>query len=89
MDSRQFVVWLEAKLQAHGVTKFIPDDPDILAQSWKRAWQIQELNRRMAKAAKDLPAPPAPPDDLGERVRAALKQQPSLRWDVALLEAHP
>ena len=89
MDAQQFVTWLEEKLQAHGVTKFVPDDDAALKAAWRRAWRINELNRVIAEAAKGLPEPPTPPEDLPERVRAALESRPSLRWDGALLEVRP
>lgn len=89
MDAQQFVTWLEEKLQAHGVTKFVPDDDAALKAAWRRAWRINELNRVIAEAAKGLPEPPTPPEDLPERVRAALESRPSLRWDGALLEGCP
>lgn len=89
MDSQQFLNWLEDKLQAHGVTKFVPDDTEALKTAWYRAWRITELNKRIALAAEDLPEPPEPPADLTEQVHAALEAYPTLRWDAALLETAP
>ena len=89
MDSQQFLDWLEGKLQAHGVAKFIPADVATLKAAWSRAWRIQELNKAIAKTAEALPEPPEPPADLAEQVRARLKAQPTLRWDSALLENSP
>lgn len=89
MDARQFLDWLEGKLQEHGVKKFIPDDAAAINAAWKRAWRIAELNKVIAKAAEDIPEPPEPPDNLAEQVRAALAEHPALRWDAALLENAP
>ncbi|MER2529117.1 MAG: DUF2399 domain-containing protein [Candidatus Competibacter denitrificans] len=89
MDAHQFVVWLEAKLQAHGVTKFVPDEDATLKAAWRRAWRINALNRVIAEATKALPEPPEPPAGLGARVRATLERSPALRWDEALLLDKP
>ena len=86
MDARQFLDWLEAKLQAHGVEKFIPADTEVLKTAWRHAWRIQELNKAIKKAAADLPEAPEPPDDLAEHIRAKLADHPALRWDAALME---
>ncbi len=84
MNSQQFIEWLEAKFQEHGVTKFVPDDPETLADAWRRAWRIQELNRLIADIA--LTDPPDPPDNLEGLVLAALEHKPVLSWDEALAE---
>ncbi len=89
MDSQQFLNWLESKLQAHGVTKFIPDDAAAINAAWKRAWRIAQLNEAIAEAAEALPEPPEPPADLVEQVRARLEARPAMRWDAALLGAQP
>lgn len=87
LDSQQFLDWLEGKLQAHGVKKFIPDDAAAINAAWKRAWRIHKLNEVIAKAAESLPEPPEPPADLSARIRAILDKQSALRWDAALLKA--
>ena len=86
MDARQFLDWLEAKLQAHGVKKFIPDDAEAIKTAWQRAWRINELNKAIAKAAASLPEAPEPPADLAEKIRARLAEHPAMRWDAALIE---
>ena len=89
MDAQQFLDWLEGKLQAHGVRKFVPDDPETLKAAWQRAWRIGELNRAIQAAAVALPDPPEPPTDLLEQVNAALEANPALRWDAALAALRP
>ena len=89
MDAQQFITWLEGKLQAQGVTKFIPDDDAAIKAAWRRAWCINALNQAIQEAAKALPEPPEPPEDLPEQIRIALELQPTLRWDAALLEESP
>ena len=85
MDARQFLDWLEAKLQAHGVKKFIPKDAEAIKTAWQRAWRINELNKAIAKAAASLPEAPEPPADLAEQIRAKLAEHPAMRWDAALI----
>lgn len=89
MDARQFLDWLEAKLQEQGVKKFIPDDAEAIKTAWRRAWRINKLNEVIAKAAEHLPEPPEPPDDLAEQIRARLAEHPAMRWDAALMETRP
>ena len=84
MDARQFLDWLEAKLQEHGVKKFIPDDAEAIKTAWRRAWRINELNKAIAKAAADLPEAPEPPANLAKQIRAKLAENPAMRWDAAL-----
>lgn len=86
MDAQQFLDWLEGKLQAHGVRKFVPDDPETLKAAWQRTWRIGELNKAIQAAAVALPDPPEPPTDLLEQVNAALEANPALRWDAALVD---
>lgn len=89
MDARQFLDWLEGKLQEHGVKKFIPDDAEAIKTAWQRAWRINELNKVIVKAAADLPEAPEPPADLAEHISAKLAENPAMRWDAALLETAP
>ena len=86
MDAQQFLDWLEAKLQAHGVTKFIPDDAEAINAAWQRAWRINELNKAISAAAADLPEAPEAPADLIKQIRARLAKHPGMRWDAALIK---
>ena len=81
MDSRQFLDWLERKLQAHSVEKFIPDNQNVLKREWERRWSIQEINRQISLITMKIPSPP---DDLLEQIRRRFKQNPTLSWDAAL-----
>ena len=85
MSAQQFLDWLERALKNHGVKKFIPDAEAIKA-AWKRAWRITELNKAIAKVAKDLPEPPEPSSDLLDRVRTQLDKCPEQGWDAVLIE---
>ena len=85
MDSATFTGWLEEKLIAHGVNKFIPDH-EALKATWQKQWRIARLNEALAKAADAMVKAdiPDPPDDLMERVKLRLEDCPALAWDQAL-----
>ena len=87
LDSQQFIDWVEGKLQAHGVTKFLPD-ADTLKVAWKRNWRIAQLNEAIASAVKNLPDPPDPPADLEQKMKERLAAHPAIGWDKAL-EVNP
>ncbi len=70
---------------SHGVQKHVPNESD-LRTAWKRAWRITELNKAINLAAKAIPEPPEPPDNLVGRVSTALERDPTQRWDKVLLE---
>ena len=57
-DSDHFIAWLERKLMAHGVTKFVPDDAALTA-AYRRATFAQAINVAIdegRKAAEDRAA---------------------------------
>ena len=84
MNSQQLVQWLEAKLEAHGVEKFVPADP-VLRAAWQRAWRIAEINRRIAEMLPTIQEAPDAPPDLVEQVAKRMAENPRLAWDDALL----
>lgn len=82
MTSDQFVAWLERKLAEAGVAKVIPDD-DALADGYRHARKLVELQRRIDEAVASLPDEPLDTDGLAERV-ADLVTGTELAWDEAL-----
>jgi hypothetical protein len=84
MTSPQFVEWLERKLLANGVRKIVPE-PKLLATVYHGMVKGMQLKAAFNKLKKDKSEIKAP-KDLQRRVRARLKQQPTLRWDAALAE---
>jgi hypothetical protein len=83
MTSDQFVAWLEQRLEAHGVTKVIPDDV-ALANAYRNAAVTLATNRRIAELQAEMPGEPAVPDDLYQRLADLLAQHPTWPWDQAL-----
>jgi len=86
MPSDRFVAWLESKLLASGVQKVIPD-PDTLAQAYRRARFLEQLERMVeqVRATLSRDAGEIPPD-LAARVAALLARDPSLAWDQAIAQ---
>ena len=85
MDSATFIRWLEEKLEYQKVKKHIPSEADLRA-AWQRAWRITELNKSIENAAVNIPDAPNAPANLTERVASRLKENPTLAWDMALLD---
>ena len=85
LPSDKFIEFVEGKLEQHGVEKVVPD-PDTLAKAWRHARAAQEINRLIERVnTKDQQGEP-PPDDLEERVREKLEDDPALSWSEAVLE---
>jgi hypothetical protein len=83
MTSPQFVAFIERKLRENDIAKIIPDQ-DLLAD----VYASMERGRRLKDAAKKLGKIDMknfkPPKDLKKRVKRALKENPSIRWDAAI-----
>jgi DNA topoisomerase VI subunit B len=86
--SSQFVGWLEAKLDEHGVHKVIPD-AETLALQYRRSLARRAVNRKIdeieASARADA-AQAAIPGDLADRVRDLLDEDDSMSWDDAVTQ---
>ena len=86
LNSRQLVDLIEAKLDAHGVEKLVPDEA-TLADAYQRASIMQEMQGRLDALAKDARAGKtgiSVPPDIATHVREALEADPTLSWDAAL-----
>jgi hypothetical protein len=86
LSTAQLVDLVEAALAEHGVKKVIPNTED-LAAAWRAAKAhveiaetLEKANRKAAKRWAKAPAP----DDLEDRVRAILEDEPGASWDEAL-----
>jgi hypothetical protein len=84
MTSRQFISWLERKLEENGVEKVVPDE-ETLGAAWSRAKRIakikdaiETIEAEVEEEADDVPK------NLEKRVRKLLKKHPTLSWDQAL-----
>jgi hypothetical protein len=88
MTSPQFVGFVERKLKENGIAKVVPDDDDLLIETFRH----MERGRLIAKAIKnakldeiDIEGIEAP-TDLDEQVRKFLAENPTKRWDAAIAE---
>ena len=82
MDSQQFLDWLEAKLQAAGVAKVVPDD-DALAVAYRHLQRIALLEQAL-EAARAQPVAETPvPADLAAQIRGRITDT-AAAWDDAL-----
>jgi hypothetical protein len=86
MTSRQFVNFVEATLEAHGVTKLIPDDTTLKKQA-RRFIKHQLTEQALAKIADELTKQAATaklPKDLREQIAGVFKKYPEMPWDQAV-----
>jgi hypothetical protein len=86
LTGRQFIAFVEQKLQQHGVRKIVPDR-DTLEAAWGRAIRVSRINVliRGDKPTTDLKAPlPPAPNDLADLIREAFENDDSQSWDEAL-----
>ena len=86
LTSDQFIEWLEAKLEEHGLEKVIPD-ADTLALQYRRALARHTINKtidEVAESARETASHTAIPADLAGRVRDLLTDDPSMSWDEAV-----
>jgi hypothetical protein len=84
MTSSQFVEWLENKLNEFGADRKTMPDEQTLASAWKRADRVSRIKAEIAKIEADNETVPMP-DDLSDKVKSVLRQQPELSWDQALV----
>jgi hypothetical protein len=84
MDSRQFLDWLERKLQEAGVEKVVPED-DVLATAYRRQRRVAKLQQLIddALAEEDDDAPV--PEDLAAQIRERITGEAEA-WDDALFD---
>jgi hypothetical protein len=82
MTSQQFLDWLEAKLQAAGVAKVVPDD-DALAVACRHLQRVAMLEQAL-EAARAQPVADTPlPADLAAQIRGRITGT-AAAWDDAL-----
>lgn len=86
--SADFVRWIEAKLDEHGIQKVIPNR-DTLRAAYGRAYQTRFLNRKLdeireeaTEAAEGAPVP----RDLAKRIKEELELNPERSWDLVVAE---
>lgn len=86
--SADFVAWIEAGLEQHGIKKVVPNDA-TLEMAYRRATANAIVDRRIQdiiRQAKEEAAAMQLPADLQERVRERLKADRALPWDLAVAD---
>jgi hypothetical protein len=86
--SDQFIRWLEAKLDEHGVKKVIPDD-ETLALQYRRSLARAAVNKKIDEIQASIRAEADDadiPDSLARQVRDLLEYDPSMSWDDAVTQ---
>ena len=86
--SGDFVRWLEAKLDQHGVRKVLPDEA-TLRDAYRRALKARRLARIVARETQRIDEElrcMVLPQNLLARVTQRLKATPELSWDGALAD---
>jgi hypothetical protein len=86
--SDALVTWIEKKLVYHGVEKVIPDE-DTLADAYRRATEHAAVQKMIEEAVEELrmtASAASVPDNLRDRIVAALKADPTRTWDSIVIE---
>jgi hypothetical protein len=86
MTNRQFIDFVEQKLEEHGVEKVIPDD-EVLIRHARRVLEqkiaakaVAKLRERIAKEAAETKLP----EGLRRPVEQEFQADPSMSWDIAV-----
>ena len=82
--SDQFVKWLEAKLDEHGIERVVPDEA-TLAAAYRRACKVAKIQAAIDRIAKAKDTTEVP-EDLAETLRARMAKDPAEPWDKVLAE---
>ena len=83
LTARQFIEWLESKLDEHGVKKVIPD-ADTLAAAFRRAEKIIKIKNLLKDIDDDDADLVKIPKNLKAKIQAEFDALPTLSWDIAL-----
>jgi hypothetical protein len=86
--SRDFIVWLERKLNIHGIKKVVPD-AETLEVAYRRLVQLELVKKHLpglVDEAARLAKHTAVPKGLQRKVATTLKRSPTLPWDAAVAE---
>jgi hypothetical protein len=87
-SSDQFIEWLIAKLDEHGVGKVVPDE-ETLVTAYRRARMRHAVNTAISEltaAVRSDAAEESIPANLAARVRERLTASPGTSWDEAVAE---
>lgn len=84
--SGDLIEWIEGKLKKHGVRKFVPAQ-EVLEAAYRRALEINLLEGKLEEVREEIRDQVMEvriPRGLSARVKAHLKDDPSLSWDQAV-----
>jgi hypothetical protein len=87
MPSDALIAMIERKLKEYGLEKVIPDDDELLADTYcafHRSQQLRERFEELEEEFEDEDSEIQVPEDLKEQVRAVLNKNGDLRWDNAI-----
>ena len=86
MTSRQFVNFIERKFRENYITKIVPDQDELAAafQIFERGHRIEKIIDKQIEKLKGDDEVVAIPENLEQRVRKLLDQEPSVRWSDAV-----
>jgi hypothetical protein len=86
--SGDFIEFIEAKLEEHGIKKVVPD-PETLVAHYRQVLKTRIVNQQLvqiANEAQQKAAEATVPEDLEEQVRELQKDSPATPWDMAISE---
>jgi len=86
LPSDQLIEWVECKLKDNGIGKVVPDK-DVLSDAYQRiraAICVERKVEDLIEEAKNEIDEAVVPEDLEQRVRHALDDDPTLPWDKAI-----
>ncbi len=85
MPSDALIAMIERKLKDYGLEKVVPDDDDLLADTYRAFHHSQELRKKFEKIKDGFKVAEIElPTNLKEQVRAVLDEHDDLRWDDAV-----
>jgi hypothetical protein len=87
MTSDALIAMIERKLKEYGLEKVIPDDEELLADTYRafhRGQQLREKFEELEEEFDDEYSEIQVPKDLREQVGAVLDEHNDLRWDDAI-----
>lgn len=87
-NSEDFITWIQAKLEEHGIEKVIPDEED-LEVAYRRAMKIAFVNEQISQnlnRAEEIAANAQLPPGLRNEIESRLEEDSTLAWDQVLAD---
>jgi len=83
LTARQFISWLSAQLDKHGVKKVIPDAA-TLKIAFARAEKVFKIKQALEEICNEDSDKLTVPTNLKQRIEATFAKTPTISWDIAL-----